>query len=69
MPNAKERQRYDHRDWVKYLKESTGKNLEYNEDYFRYLRGVSVIRDLEWFELKYMRAYDEVVFGVKGMEK
>ena len=65
MPNAEERQRYSYPGWKKYLKESTGKNLEYNEDYYKYLRGMSVIRDLEEHEQSFMEAYDYVVFDVR----
>ena len=65
MPNAKERQRYGSLDWIEYLKESTGKNLEYNEDYYKYLRGMLVIRELEGYEKFYMDAYDYVVLGVR----
>lgn len=69
MPNAKQRQRYGYREWKKYLEDSTGKNLEYNNDYYKYLRGVNVIRDLEDYEKFYMKAYDEVIFGVKGSDQ
>ena len=44
---------------------STGKNLEYNDDYYKYLRGMLVIRDLENYEQAFMDAYDYVVLGVR----
>lgn len=69
MPNAKQRQQYGYRQWKKYLEDSTGKTLEYNNDYYKYLRGVSVIRNLKDYEKFYMQAYDEVIFGVKGIEQ
>ena len=65
MPNAKKRQNYDYDKWLKYLMFSTGKNLEYQEDYYKYLRGMLVIRDLESYELDYLRAYDYIVLGVR----
>ena len=64
MPNAKERQKYTYLEWKWYLEGSTGKNLEYNEDYYKYLRGMQVIRHLEDYEFEYMTAYDVVVLGV-----
>jgi hypothetical protein len=65
MPNAKERQKYGYLEWKKYLEGCIGKISEYNEDYYKYLRGMQVIRDLENYECDYMQAYDEVVLGVK----
>jgi len=65
MPNARDRQRYGFTDWCIYLRASIGKNLEYNEDYYKYLRGVNVIRDLEGYEQCFMDAYDYIVYEVK----
>ena len=65
MLNAKQRRRYDFDDWCNYLRGSTGKILEYNEDYYKYLRGMLVIRDLEECEHCFMDAYDYVVLGVR----
>ncbi len=65
MPNAKQRRRYGYADWCNYLKGSIGKISEYNEDYYKYLRGMYVIRDLEDYEQHFMDAYDFVVMGVK----
>ena len=64
MPNAKERQKFNYHRWVLYLKNSTEKNLEYNEDYFKYLRGMCIIRDLEEYELDFMEAYNYVELGI-----
>ncbi len=64
MPNAKQRRRYGYTDWCNYLRGSIGKISEYNEDYYKYLRGMHVIRDLENYERAYMDAYDYVVMGV-----
>ena len=61
--DAKKRKRYDSDDWCNYLRGSTEKNSD--EDYYRYLRGMLVIRDLEKYEQDYMNAYDFVVLGVK----
>ena len=60
MPSAKERQTYGYNDWCRYLE----KNSEYNNDYYKYLRGMYVIRDLENYEQAFMDAYDHVVLGV-----
>jgi len=65
--NASERQWYTLDNWRTYLRDSfkQGENFtEYNEDYFKYLRGVMYIRELTDSESYYMRAYDEVVNGV-----
>ncbi len=64
MPNYKQRRRYSYNDWRHYLKGSTGKILEYNEDYYKYLRGMYVIRDLEDYEQAYADAYDHTVLRV-----
>jgi len=69
MPNAKERQRYNYVDWCSYLKSSKGKNLKYNEDFYKYLRGVNIIRELEDYEYAYMNAYDWVVFGAERIKE
>ena len=63
--DAKHRQRYTYFTWRKYLETSKGKILEYNEDYYKYLRGMCVIRDLEKYEQDYMDAYDYVVLEVR----
>jgi len=68
MPNAKERQRYNYLDWCEYLKHSVGKNLEYNEDYYKYLRGMTIIRELEDYEQAYLYAYDYIMFNMKGIK-
>lgn len=68
MPNYKERKQYNYTSWCKYLKNSKGKDLEYNEDYYKYLRGMTVIRELENYEQYFMDAYDWVVFDMKGVE-
>ena len=60
MPNAKQRRRYDYDAWRVYLINSTEKISEYNEDYYKYLRGMLVIRDLEDDEQYFMDAYDYV---------
>ena len=65
MPNAKQRQKYEYVHWCNYITCSTEKNLVYNNDYYKYLRGMLVIRDLEDYELAFMKAYDFVVLGVK----
>jgi len=65
---ASERTSYSLDQWRTYLKDSfkQGENFtEYNEDYFKYLRGIEHIRELTDSEAYYMRAYDEVVNGVK----
>lgn len=64
MPNYKERRRYGYIDWCNYLRGSKGKILEHNEDYYKYLRGMAVIRDLEHYEQCYMDAYDFVIYGL-----
>lgn len=69
LTNARERKYYNRPKWIVYLGESTGKILEYNEDYYKYLRAMSVIRYLMNYEKDYMSAYDEVVFGIKELEK
>ena len=63
--DANRRQQCDYEAWVEFLKDSKGKILEYNEDYYKYLRGVAIIRDLENYERAYMDAYDYVVMEVK----
>ncbi len=65
MPNAKQRQRYGFTDWCIHLRASTGKNSVYNNDYYKYLRGVNVIRDLEDYEQAFTVAYNHIIFGVK----
>ena len=65
MPNAKERQRFNYTLWCVYLTDCKGKNLEYSEDYYKYLRGVGVLRDLESHEQSFVDAYEWVVFDVR----
>ena len=65
MLNAKQRQKYNYIHWCNYITCSTEKNLEYNNDYYKYLRGMLVIRDLENYEQAFMDAYDYVVMEVK----
>ena len=69
LTNAKDRTHYHYPMWVKYIQESTGEISIYNNDYYKYLRGVSVIRDLAHHERAYMQAYDKVVYGIKPMKE
>lgn len=62
--NPNTRKYYGVPAWKEYLEKSKGKISEYNEDYYKYLRSMSQIRDLECYENFYVKAYDEVILGV-----
>ena len=68
-PRAKRLYRYD--DWVEYLENSKGLKVEenFNDDYYCYIVGVERLRELTLGEESFKRAYQEIIFGVKRIER
>ena len=68
MPNTFIELTYRLDDWKEYLENSKtlGKIQIQNKDRYNYVKAVERIRVLSPSERDYAKAYDEVVFGVKG---